>query len=113
MSLSPTIAVWLLALAGPTVGFAHLLGVYGLASLEEGPAGVNGLAVRAAIALTTLTATLVDLALLATAWRNRLPRLAKEPDDEAVRFWRATVGIGAGISLITVLWQGLAALIVP
>lgn len=111
--MRPSAQVWLLALAGPTIGFLHLLALYGWASLGEAPLPAGGPSVRLGMAATTTVAALVNAWVVSLAWRGRLPVLAREPDAEAVRFWRGVIGLGAGISLLTVLYQGLPALVVP
>ncbi|WP_374470112.1 hypothetical protein [Phenylobacterium sp.] len=105
--------VWALALGGPLIGFGHLLAIYTLASLSDAPQAMDGGAVRLAMAATSTVSALANLWLVTLAWRDRLPPLAREPDVEASRFWRGVVGIGAGVSLVTVLYQGLPALFVP
>ena len=110
--MRPSAQVWLLALAGPTIGFLHLLALYGWASLGDAPQPAGDLAVRLGMAATTTVSALVNAWVISLAWRGRLPVLAREPDAEALRFWRGVIGLGAGLSLITVLYQGLPALMV-
>lgn len=111
MRLSPSGQAWLLLLAGPGVGFLHLMVVYGLESASEAPFALGEAASLVAVALATLAAAAVNTAVVLAAWRNRLPRLTRDP-HEAEGFWRMAIGLGALLSLITVVWQGLPALFV-
>lgn len=109
MRLPPSGKAWLLLLAGPGIGFLHLMGVYGLKSANEAPWALDETATRIALAVGTLAALVVNGAVATAAWRNRLPRLTQDP-KEAIGFWRVVIGVGALISLVTVIWQGLPAL---
>lgn len=111
--MRPSLAVWLFGLAGPLAWAIHLGVIYALASVGEVTRADDGLAVRAAILLATLLAAGLQVALIVAAWRDRLPVLAREPDAEARRFWRATAGIGSLVGLVAVLWQSAPVLVVP
>lgn len=108
--MRPSAAVWFVGLAGPLVWAAHLAVVYALVSLRE-VGGGDGL-VYVGTGLATLAALAVDAGLMLAAWRDRLPALAKEPDDQSHRFWRATVGVGALISLLAVIFQAAPAVLI-
>ena len=105
-----TLAVWLCGLGGPLVWAAHFGLAYAASSIEA-VCGVPGTASLTVLAATVL-AVLADLALIAAAARDRLPRMARQPDAEASAFWRGMTGIGAAVSLVAVLWQALPALLV-
>jgi hypothetical protein len=111
--MTPAGRLWLLALAGPAIGFLHLLAIYGLASLGEGPRPLDDGVVRLAMAATSLSGAAADVWLIARARRGALPAVADPADPETSRFWRAMIGLGATLSLATVVYQGLPALMLP
>ena len=111
MKLQPSGQIWLLLLAGPGVGFLHLMLVYGLESATEAPLALGEGASRAILLVATLAAAAITTAVALAAWRNRLPRQNLTASaGSCVR--RGAIGVGALLSLVTVLWQGLPALMV-
>jgi len=105
-----TLPVWLCGLGGPLVWAAHFGLAYAAASIEQ-VCGVPGTA-RLTVLAATVLAVPIDLALIIAAARDRLPRMAQQPDPEAAAFWRGMTGVGAAVSLVAVLWQALPALLI-
>jgi len=91
-------------LAGLGVWAAHLTGVYAIASIADVVAVAHVGPARWAVGLLTLACVAADLALLASARRR-----ARRPADGLGRFTVSTAGLGAGLSLVAVLWQALPA----
>lgn len=95
---------WAFMLAGLLVWAAHLTGVYAIASVADVVAAPNVGPARWAVGLLTAACAAADLGLLAAARRR-----ANQAADGLGRFTTSTAGLGAGLSLVAVLWQGLPA----
>lgn len=99
---------WLYLLAGPLIWAAHFAGAYAIASLAEVTSRADAPWALAAVGGLTLVCAGLDVALF--VWTLRRP--APVPSDAALAgFWRSTAGLGALMSLIAVLWQGLPVLL--
>jgi hypothetical protein len=98
---------WLLLLGGLIVWLVHFLGVYAIASIAAVAAGQADapLALWAVVGFSLICAG-ADLALLAIA----LPRL-RRADDSLDRFIAGGAALGAGLSLLAVIWQGLPVMV--
>ncbi|RAK52187.1 hypothetical protein [Phenylobacterium deserti] len=97
---------WAFMLGGLIVWAIHFMGVYGIASIAEvaGRADAAG-SLYTVTALTVLCAGL-DVALLLKAWRR-----GRRVTGDLAPFQASIAGLGAGFSLLAVIWQGLPALI--
>ena len=100
---------WLFLLGGLLIWAAHFTGVYAIASLADVMSRADAPWALAAVAALTVVCVAGDAALLVGALRR--PDRDAESDPGLARFWRSVAGLGALVSLIAVLWQGLPALI--
>lgn len=92
---------WLLLLAGLAVWTVHFFALYAIASALPG----RSIAVWAVLAATTV-AVAADAAIICRTWAAR-----GGPDE--IDSWVAHLAVlGAGISLIAVLWQASPALLI-
>ena len=99
---------WLYLLGGPLIWAAHFAGAYAIASLADVTSRADAPWALATVGCLTLVCAGLDVALF--AWTLRRP--APVPTDAALAgFWRSTAGLGALVSLIAVLWQGLPILL--
>ncbi|RHW16445.1 hypothetical protein D1610_15165 [Sphingomonas gilva] len=93
---------WLLLLGGLIVWAVHFFGLYIVASVFLTTDTARMLAL-----LVTLACLIADAMLLAAAMR------ANRAADDGTRRWIASLAaLGAAISLVAVIWQGLPALLV-
>ena len=99
---------WLFLLGGLLVWAAHFIGVYAIVSVADVVARANAPAALTVAGLFTLVCALADGWLLRLAWRR-----ARSAGDSTDRFVATLAGLGAGVSLIAVLWQGFPVLIGP
>ena len=97
---------WLFMLAGLIVWAVHFMGVYAIASVADVVAEADATPALWAVGGLTLACAAADGLILAAAAR----RPAKCEDD-LTPFVRSIAGLGGGLSLAAVLWQGLPALI--
>lgn len=97
---------WLLLLGGMIVWAIHFLGIYGIASVGDVVAEANAPAALWSIGALTLLCAGADVVIGATALRRPLT-----PDDGLDRFVRTAGALGAGLSLVAVIWQGLPILV--
>lgn len=102
---------WLFLLGGMLIWIAHFSAVYAASSVGALYGDANSGAVKLAVAALTLAAAIGDGALLFAA-AGRAPRLRREGDD-LERFWNGAAALGAFISFVAVLWQGLPVLAIP
>ena len=93
---------WGFLLGGLLVWAAHFFVLYGIASIVPGTALANWLTLVA-----TLPAAAADAALLWVAVRNH-----RRGGDGFSTWVFDLAAVGAGLSLVAVLWQALPALIV-
>ncbi|MDD3837077.1 MAG: hypothetical protein WCY15_12345 [Phenylobacterium sp.] len=99
-------ARWLFLLGGMIVWLVHFLGAYGVASAADVITGQADAAGAVwGVGLLTLACAGADVALLALA----LPR-ARSAADGLDRFLAGGAALGAGLSLLAVVWQGLPVL---
>ena len=86
-------------LGGLLVWAAHFFTLYVLASVFG-----SSPAARIGTVAATLVAVAVDVVILRKVWRLG--------EGDPFRRWTASLGaLGAGLSLVAVLWQGLPALV--
>lgn len=97
---------WLLLLGGLLVWFAHFLGVYGVASVADVVAHASAPAALWTVAALTGACAAADVAIGAIALRR-----GSQVSDDLDRFLHGGAVLGAGLSLVAVVWQGLPALI--
>lgn len=97
---------WLLLLGGLLVWFAHFLGVYGIASIGDVLDHASAPAAQGAVAAFTLGCVIADLSIGVIALRRRA-----RGGDDLDGFVHGGAALGAGLSLVAVVWQGLPALI--
>lgn len=99
---------WLYLFGGPLIWAAHFAGAYAIASLADVTSRSDAPWALAAVSGLTLVCAGLDVVLF--LWTVRRP--APVPSDAAFAgFWRSTAGLGAIVSLIAVLWQGLPVLL--
>lgn len=89
---------WLYLLGGLCVWAAHFFILYGIASIWPGTRLAPALVIGATV-----------LCLVAAAALLLLARRAR-PADELERWMSDVAAVGAAISLVAILWQGLPAL---
>ena len=92
---------WALLLGGLIVWAAHFFLLYGIASVFPGDPIASWL---------TIAATVVALAAIAALLWLLAARRLRGGDDRFGRWRDAVAALGAGLSFIAVLWQGLPAL---
>ena len=97
---------WGFMLGGLIIWAVHLLGVYGVASLADVVARADAPASRLGVGALTLACGAGDIVLLVTAWRR-----ARVAAGDLAPFAASLAGLGAGLSLIAVIWQGLPAIL--
>lgn len=100
---------WLYLLGGPLVWLAHFSGVYLAASIADVAGRADQPAALWTVGALTLVGLLANAALV--AWAYRGARFLDGMDDDLAGFWRAAGAGGALLSAISVLWQGLPALL--
>lgn len=94
--------VWLVLLGGMIVWAVHFFALYAFASIW-----LTSTTTRLLTGLATAGCIAADAALLRLCLR-----IIAANDRDCAIFWPARVGlVGAGLSLVAVLWQGLPALI--
>ena len=93
---------WALLLGGLAIWAAHLLGVYAFASLGAVVAEPDHMLVRILVGALTLACLAADAAILRIA-------LTRPSTDGLARFLRLGAALGAALSVVAVLWQGLPA----
>lgn len=100
---------WLYLLGGPLIWLLHFSGVYLAASVAD----VGGRADQPAALWTVAALTLAGLAgnTGVIAWAHRGPRFLRDMEPDLAGFWRAAGAGGALLSAVSVLWQGLPALL--
>lgn len=90
---------WRLLLGGLTVWAAHFFALYAVASIFE-----SSMTARLLVGALTAVALAANAAILVLALRR--------PAGGAFSRWVRSLGlIGAGFSIVAVIWQGLPALI--
>lgn len=94
---------WLLLLGGPLIWAAHFAVIYTIASVSIAAAGETTPAARAAMIVAGGGGALACALLIRHALRN-------DDRDDLSAFLRGVGGIGAGISLVAILWQTLPAM---
>ena len=93
---------WRIMLGGLTVWAAHFFTLYALGSVFESTAPA-----RFGSLVATAAAVVANLAILRT-----LRQPAAGPADDAFALWMKSLGaLGAMLSLVAVLWQGLPAVV--
>lgn len=93
---------WRTMLGGLAVWAAHFFTLYALGSVFESapPARFGSL-------VATIAAVIANLAIL-----GALRRPSAAPADDPLAFWMKSLGsLGARLSLVAVLWQGLPAVV--
>ncbi len=96
---------WALLLGGLVVWAAHFFALYGIASVW-----LQGPTAPVLVGVATLAALAVDGWLL---WRTAPAKRARAVGIDREDRWIARVGfVGAALSALAVVWQGLPALIV-
>lgn len=103
-------ARWLILLGGPLIWAIHFAGVYGIASLADVITRADDVRARAGVLVFTAACAAADAALIWLVWRRRGP-LLRDADAELSRFWRGAAFGGAVLSLVSVIWQGLPAIV--
>ncbi len=100
---------WLYLFAGPLVWLAHFSAVYGAASVAD----VIGRSDQPAALWAVLILTAIGLIAnaLIVAWAARGPAFLSSMDTQLAAFWRAVGAGGALLSVISILWQSLPALL--
>ncbi|WP_374471659.1 hypothetical protein [Phenylobacterium sp.] len=96
---------WLFLFAPLLIWAVHFMGVYGIASVAAVVSRPDAPASRLAVGALTLLCAGACALFLALVLRRR------PPQDEADRFINSIAGLGAGVSLVAILWQGLPALV--
>lgn len=96
---------WFFMASGLIVWAAHLLGVYGLASAADVLARTDAAPALWSIGALTFACAVADAVILFIAKRQGR-RAVSAPS----RFIASIAGLGAGLSLVAVIWQGLPAL---
>jgi len=91
---------WVLILAGLIVWAAHFFALYGIASVFPGLPVARWLTLA-----VTVPALAADGAILVHALRGR------SSDDRLDRWIAGLASLGAALSVVAVLWQGLPGLI--
>jgi hypothetical protein len=90
---------WRIMLGGLLVWAAHFFALYVLASVFG-----SSIAARVGTAAATLVAVAANVFILRVVWRSA--------DGDAFGRWTASLGaLGAGLSLVAVLWQAMPALV--
>lgn len=102
---------WAYMLGGPAIWAIHFFGVYGLASLADVVTRADDALARAGVLAFTLLCLAGNAAIVWLAWRRKGPEVAVEERTGLSRFWRSLAGGGAALSFVSVLWQGLPAII--
>lgn len=97
---------WAFMLGGLLVWAVHFMGVYGIASIADVAARADVQASRWTVAGLTVLCAAADALLILAAWRR-----SRHVTGELAPFQTSLAGLGAGFSLIAVLWQGLPALV--
>ena len=92
---------WLFLLGGLIVWTIHFFGIYALASIL-----LDTMLTRGLVLLLTLLCLAADSAILIRAW----PR-SREGDEEPEPWNMRLAALGAALSAVAVLWQGLPALL--
>jgi hypothetical protein len=99
---------WLLLLGGMLVWLAHFSAVYAISSIAV-VLDASDTSERWGVAIVTALAALADIALLAVS----AARAQRERRNDLPRFTTRAAALGAFISLLAVLWQGLPAIAFP
>lgn len=97
---------WAFMVGGLVIWSAHFVSVYGMASLAAVGGHPNAPMARLAVGGVTLACAAADCFLILAA-RRRARRSLEALD----RFVASLGGLAAGVSLISVLWQGLPGLV--
>ena len=98
---------WFLLLGGMLIWLAHFSALYAISSIAV-VADAAAFSERWAVATATLLAGAGDIGVLALALaRSRAQDAAQSPH----RFVTRVAALGAFISLLAVLWQGLPAIV--
>lgn len=97
---------WVFMLGGLIVWTIHFMGVYGIASIAEVAGRADDAGSLWTVAALTALCAAADIALLLKAWRR-----GRRATGDLAPFQTSMAGLGAGFSLIAVIWQGLPALV--
>lgn len=97
---------WAYMLGGLIVWAVHFLGVYGIASIADVTAYAGHPLSRAAVGAFTL------VCLIAAGWLTIVAvRRWRRGGDDLSGFVSAIAATGGGVAVISILWQGLPALV--
>ena len=92
---------WLFLFGGLIVWTVHCFGIYALASIL-----LDTMLTRGLVLLLTLLCFAADAVILIRAWAR-----SREGDEELRRWNMRLAALGAALSAVAVLWQGLPALL--
>ena len=97
---------WAYMLGGLIVWTVHFLGVYGIASVADVAAHAGHPLSRAAVGVFTL------VCLIAAGWLTvDAGRRWRRGGDEMAGFANAIAATGGAVSAVSILWQGLPAVV--
>ena len=97
---------WAYMLGGLVVWAVHFLGVYVIASVADVAGGADHPVSRGAVGMFTL------VCLIAAGWLTLdAGRRWRRAGDEMAGFVSAVAATGAGVAVVSILWQGLPAVV--